>query len=136
MMIYIFRKELHKNIAAYKSSFSSSCHRIGFSMKANYSPVILSMIKTEGLDVVTVSGNEVLLALKLGFKAWVSILFFVTKMTYDFYWKSIVSHGSREVRSSTTVWASSAGRWRWRWTTPASSMLTACLMRSSSVKSP
>ena len=75
MMIYIFRKELHKNIAAYKSSFSSSCHRIGFSMKANYSPVILSMIKTEGLDVVTVSGNEVLLALKLGFKAWVSVLF-------------------------------------------------------------
>ena len=53
-------------------------------MKANYSPVILSMIKTEGLDVVTVSGNEVLLALKLGFKAWVSVLFFLTKMTYDF----------------------------------------------------
>ena len=36
-------------------------------MKSNYNPSILSLVKESGLSVVTVSGNEVLLALQTGF---------------------------------------------------------------------
>ena len=36
-------------------------------MKANHNPVILRMMKDNGLDAVTVSGYEILLALKTGF---------------------------------------------------------------------
>ena len=36
-------------------------------MKANHNPVILRMMKDNGLDAVTVSGYEILLALRTGF---------------------------------------------------------------------
>ena len=36
-------------------------------MKANHNPVIVRMMKDNGLDAVTVSGHEILLALKTGF---------------------------------------------------------------------
>ena len=63
----LFRRQLLENINAYKSSFCSPSHRVGFSMKANHSPEILRVILDQGLSVVAVSGCEVMLALKLGF---------------------------------------------------------------------
>ena len=66
-MVHVYRNEIQKNIDSYKSSFSSPNHRVGFSMKANHNPVILSMMKDNGLDAVTVSGCEILLALRTGF---------------------------------------------------------------------
>ena len=41
---------------------------IGFSMKSNYTPGILKIIREQGLNVITVSGFEIKLALKLGFE--------------------------------------------------------------------
>ena len=66
-MVQVYRNEIQKNIDSYKSSFPSPNHRVGFSMKANHNPVILQMMKDNGLDAVTVSGSEILLALKTGF---------------------------------------------------------------------
>ena len=37
-------------------------------MKANYTPEILKIIKEQGLSVITVSGLEIKLALKIGFQ--------------------------------------------------------------------
>ena len=67
MHILVHRKEIHRNIDAYKTYFPSPDHRVGFSVKANHNPVILRMMKDNNLDAVTVSGYEILLALKIGF---------------------------------------------------------------------
>ena len=40
---------------------------IGYSLKANHNPHLLQIIKEQGLSVVTVSGFEIQLALKIGF---------------------------------------------------------------------
>ena len=41
---------------------------IGFSMKANYTPEILKIMRDHGLSIITVSGFEIQLALKCGFE--------------------------------------------------------------------
>ena len=65
---YYCRKQLLENIRSYKSAFGSLAHRIGFSVKSNFNPAILKLMLSEGLNAVTVSGNEIKLALKVGFK--------------------------------------------------------------------
>jgi len=66
---YVYsRKQLLENIRSYKSAFGSLAHRIGFSVKSNFNPAILKLMLSEGLNAVTVSGNEIKLALKVGFK--------------------------------------------------------------------
>ena len=57
-----------ENIRSYKNAFASLSHRIGFSVKSNYNPAILRLMYDEGLNAVTVSGNEIKLALRVGFK--------------------------------------------------------------------
>jgi len=49
-------------------------HRIGFSVKSNYNPAILKVMCEEGLNAVTVSGNEIKMALHVGFQG--SSIFF------------------------------------------------------------
>jgi len=72
---YIYsRKQLLENIRSYKNAFASLSHRIGFSVKSNYNPAILKIMYEEGLNAVTVSGNEIKLALQVGFKG--SSIFF------------------------------------------------------------
>jgi len=62
------RKQLQDNIRAYSQAFGRLNHRIGFAIKANYNPELLRIINEEGLSAVAVSGNEVRLALEVGFK--------------------------------------------------------------------
>merc|ERR1711892_877107 len=72
---YIYsRKQLLENIRSYKNAFASLSHRIGFSVKSNYNPAILKLMCDEGLNAVTVSGNEIKMALQVGFKG--SSIFF------------------------------------------------------------
>jgi len=72
---YVYsRKQLLENIRSYKTAFSCMSHRIGFSVKSNYNPVVLQLMLQEGLNAVTVSGNEIQLALQVGFKG--SSIFF------------------------------------------------------------
>lgn len=61
------RKQLVENIRAYKTAFGRLNHRIGYAIKANYNPALLAIVKEEGLSAVAVSGNEVRLALEVGF---------------------------------------------------------------------
>ena len=61
------RRQLLKNIHSYKESFPGGSYKIGYSMKANHNPTILKIMKDEDLSIVTVSGYEILLALKTGF---------------------------------------------------------------------
>lgn len=66
---YVYsRAQLISNIKGYQDAFSSISSMIGFSMKANYTPEILKIIRDHGLNVITVSGCEIKLALKCGFK--------------------------------------------------------------------
>ena len=68
LLIPTFRKQIIDNIKAYQQAFSSMSSLIGFSMKANYTPEILKIMREHGLSIITVSGFEIQLALKCGFE--------------------------------------------------------------------
>merc|ERR1712243_142612 len=61
------KNQLLQNINLYKKLESNINCDVGFSMKANHNPEILKIILDQGLNVVTVSGYEIALALKIGF---------------------------------------------------------------------
>ena len=63
------KRQIQENVAHYKHALQQESikHALGYSVKANYSPALMSTMRQEGCWAVTVSGNEILLALKLGF---------------------------------------------------------------------
>ena len=66
---YVYSKaQIIANIKAYQHAFSSISSLIGFSMKANYTPEILKIMREQGLSIITGSGFEIQLALKCGFE--------------------------------------------------------------------
>ena len=65
---FVYSKgQLLNNITKYKDAFEYSNHLVGYSVKANFNPHLLKIIKDQGLNAVTVSGFEILLALRTGF---------------------------------------------------------------------
>lgn len=56
------------NVQSYKAGLEASRlpYQLGYSMKANYNPEIVKLLKDQGCSMVCVSGTEILLALRLG----------------------------------------------------------------------
>ncbi|ELU06998.1 hypothetical protein CAPTEDRAFT_211661, partial [Capitella teleta] len=62
--------QIERNVGAYKEAFQQhgTSHRLGYAIKANYSPSLLRRLRTEGVEcAVAVSGYEVRLAIDAGF---------------------------------------------------------------------
>lgn len=62
---------IRENVGAYLEAVEKAgvpC-MLGYAIKANYNPAVLSVIKDKGCVAVAVSGNEVKLALQTGFSA-------------------------------------------------------------------
>ena len=65
------KAQLRANVLAYKTALQEGNipHLLGYSIKANYSPHVLAMVREFGCTAaVAVSGNEIILALRVGFK--------------------------------------------------------------------
>jgi len=62
---------IRENVGAYLEAVKKAdvpC-MLGYAIKANYNPAVLSVMKDKGCAAITVSGNEVKLALRAGFSA-------------------------------------------------------------------
>jgi diaminopimelate decarboxylase len=69
------RAQIHDNVRAYKNTLEedSMPHLLAYSIKANYNAELLRLFKEEGCGMTAVSGNEILLALRVGMEPrWIS----------------------------------------------------------------